>query len=118
MAEFTAATQSLITLASVLGLRPQVSPAARGVVVVVLNGQGAEAGFGAIYVGARSGKVLRMHLRLGNEDRRPSRYVTHEGYLRAFHTLRDSYALYARCLPEPEAAPVVTSGRAAWGQAA
>lgn len=90
-APFTAAAQRLVNRAEQLGLRPEVRPAYRGIVQVALNGCGPESGFGALYIGARSGKVSRLVLRWDNDDARHTLDVRHRGYLAARAAL-EAYA--------------------------
>lgn len=138
---FTTATQRLIQLAAELDLRPQADEAPyRGSIRIVLDSaEGPDSGYGAIYIGARTGRVLRLALRHGADDPRPGRLTRHVGY-RSAHTALVEYERYARrmgLLPEPQdpeyipvlsdeelaevaaaliaTAPMtVTSGRATW----
>jgi hypothetical protein len=88
-APFTPAAQRLVALAEELGLRPEVRAPRCGVVQVALNGRTERGGFGDIQIGARTGRVLRMRLWVGNHQiHLPAARVTHTGYLAAYRQLR------------------------------
>jgi len=86
----TSAARSLIQRAERAGLRPEVRPAYRGSVDVVLSGVGPDSGFGRIRIGARSGRVIALVLRWDNDDQRTTAAVTHTGFVAAATAL-DTY---------------------------
>lgn len=104
MTELTSAASRLIALAADLDLAPVTEAPYRGAVRVALHGGHCDAGTGSIFIGARSGRVLRMVLRHGVEDPRPRRLTRHIGY-RAAWTALVEYGLYAYrmgLIPEPQ----------------
>jgi hypothetical protein len=62
----TTVTRQLIKLAEAGGLHPRIGGTGHGAVQIVLDGHGRDALFGAIYVGTRTGRVLRAYLTHGN----------------------------------------------------
>lgn len=107
---FTTATNRLIQLATELDLNPQADDSPyRGSIRVVLDGRTRDAGLGAIYIGAQSGRVLRMTLSKGLDDPRPARYRRHTGYHAARTALAEyrCYALRIGLIPEPQDAGYV-----------
>jgi hypothetical protein len=62
----TSYTRGIYHLAEAAGLRPQWRRAYRGVCTLALNGEGTDTVFGAVQVGARSGRVLRGQFIHGN----------------------------------------------------
>lgn len=68
----TAVTTQIIELATRKGLRPQVREPYRNIVEVTLDAGGEFGTFGLIEVGARTGRVLRSRIRLGNNGIRRS----------------------------------------------
>ena len=59
--------QRLINDAAQLDLNPTIGDIYRGSVRVMLNGTGEWSGFGALIVGARSGKLIRASLTFGTD---------------------------------------------------
>ena len=88
-ARISASARRLISRAAQLGLEPTVRPSYRGSHAVILDGRGSWAGFGALYIGARSGKVLRAVLTWGTTG--PT--TRHAGYRSVAGMLQD-YARY------------------------
>jgi hypothetical protein len=72
--------QKVITRAAQLGLEPCIgADSYRGAYRVILNGRGGTwTGFGAIFIGASSGRILRASLTFGN-DGQTVRYTGHRG---------------------------------------
>ncbi len=64
----TAVTRRVVALAAAGGLRPHVdgSGPRQGRVTIIVNGPGRDAIFGAIYVGAKTGRILHAMLTHGN----------------------------------------------------
>lgn len=72
----TTVTRHVLKTAQQRGLRPQRrDDGDLSYARVVLNQKGIEGTFGAIYVGRRSGKILRAVLYRGNSDAVGRRYV-------------------------------------------
>jgi hypothetical protein len=86
------------------GLRPYTSlrnggpgrPVYRGQLMLVVNGSGHDSVFGAIFIGARSGKVLRSTLRFGN-DGPTRRYVGPRDVLAALRSLASNVPGRCQC---------------------
>jgi hypothetical protein len=82
--------QRVINRAARAGLNPTITDASRGVVAVHLDAPGADAGFGVIRYGARSGRILTATIYNGNNDPRISagRYAARQhGYRGAMRAL-------------------------------
>ena len=95
-ARISASARRLISRAAELGLEPAVQVSYRGSHAVILDGRGPWAGFGALYIGARSGKVLRAVLTWGNTG--PT--TRHVGY-RSVAVMLQDYARYAETASLP-----------------
>jgi hypothetical protein len=104
MTEFTTATQRLIAFAADLDLAPVVEAPYRGSVRIVLGGFGPDAGFGVLFIGARSGRVLSMTFRHGVDDPRPTRLTRRAGYRKARTALveYERYAQRRNLIPGPQ----------------
>lgn len=120
----TTATAQLLQIAADMGLNPQADDAPyRGTVRVVLSASGQDAGFGVLFVGAKSGKIISANIRHGADDPRPSHLTRRTGYRAARNALIEygRYATRMGLLPGPEELVrhagnqmSVTSGRATW----
>jgi hypothetical protein len=68
----TSVTRQIIGVATEGGLRPHLDPADARATRIVVNGQGRDALFGAIYISRQTGRILRAVLTHGNngEERR------------------------------------------------
>jgi hypothetical protein len=64
----TAVTRQIVALAHVACLRPEIDPSgvSRGTYRVIINAAGTDGLFGAITIGARTGRILHAHLTHGN----------------------------------------------------
>jgi hypothetical protein len=80
----------ILDRAEQLGLRPKLDPTAyRGSWRVTFSGTGEWSGFGGLYIGARTGRILRASLTFGN-DGPTRRYKGHYGA----HTLLRDYTTW------------------------
>ncbi len=84
----TSATRNVIALLGKAGLNPHFGPDGskpfKGAVQLMFDEGGVNGLYGVLYVGARSGKILRASLYSGNGDRHGQRHVGYLSVRRAF----------------------------------
>jgi ribA/ribD-fused uncharacterized protein len=99
-AELRPHTRAVLDVAQAAGLRPRLTPAHRSVITVSLNEHGPDGYYGAIEIGATTGRILRCTLTTSGTG--PTKT---EGARRTATTIRTVAAIAAGPRPDPNRPP-------------
>ena len=93
----TSVTRQIVALAKAAGLRPKIEPERRRSYRIVVDAPGTDGLFGAVTVGAETGRILYAHLTHGN-DGQERRYDA----VAEIRSVFKSWAALRRIPVEPE----------------